>query len=1144
MYNRRSSSSLLLYLAIPIVIVFGLLSCSTSKNTSASRFYHNFTTRYNVFYNGEKAYNESYTQLIENHLEGYSEEIFLDPITAFSGQEKSKEGGAFDRSILKGRKAIQLHSIRSKPERKKGWQSDPKAVAFQNKREYNTFLHKAWMLVGKSQFYNADFLQAQATFSYIARLYSAEPVIRDEARLWQVRCYSEMGWLHEGQRLLDLVPADQPYTDRRGLYSKAVAERLILSGKKEEAIPYLQKAAKKEKNKRQRARMYYLLGQLLQDANRLEEAQKVYSKVLRTSPPFALDFAARIRRMELKSGKNPRSVITQLERMAKKHRYKDVLDQIYLAVGNIYMAIPDSAAAIKAFQSGVEKSTARGADFALCQIRLGDIYMQKRLYLLAQPCFSAAVGVLNKLNPDYERVSLLSSQLDELVGHAKVVHEQDSLLNLAAMPEEQRLAIIDSVIQAYIEEEKKQKEQEELEKLQQAQDAFNAESDALMDYPGKPKTQNQPTQQMPTSGDFYFYNQMLVSQGKIAFEKKWGKRILEDNWRRRRKEASFNTTVGDTIPADEEGLVGQDTLMTEEEKLAAAADSLTSDPHNREYYLSQLPMTEEAREASGKLIAEGLFGMGTVFNERMEKFDESIDSYETLLRRFPAYENRKDVLYRLYLLYTRIGKLSEAERCRALILQYYPEDKLAIALRNPNYLKELAEMDVIQNRLYDEAFDAYLAGRVSTVRKNRTECRERFPLSELAPKFDFLHVLCFVLDGDSKGFSASLKQLVDDYPNADVTELAASMLKELLRGRSIVQGGYTGLSWNYSWGQGSDSISPDSLPPFVKPRVFSRTRLVLLAPSGSLNKNKVLFALASFNFSRYTKQTLDIEPSSVGPFDQWLMSSLPSTRLGWKYIRDAYAENGFMPAMGDNSLLFPISEENYQLLIKGKSIGQYMDFLAEEEVPETAIVLDRWLEMTGQSKAAGKEEEEEEEVQSHLVPTASADTIVPDSQSLIGADTMMQVFPMNDSIQVTAPITFDIDREGILSTVQPDTVDREVADSTSAEEGSAVRPNRKKDVSVEEIQRLEKERIQNEKMEAKALEKSKREKEKERKQELKRREKERREARKAKLKEQREKRKERDRILKEKEKQRKEKLRQLEKERKAKEKERAAKRKA
>lgn len=458
-------------------------------------------------------------------------------------------------------------------------------------------------------------------------------------------------------------------------------------------------------------------------------------------------------------------------------------------------------------------------------------------------------------------------------------------------------------------------------------------------------------------------------------------------------------------------------------------------------------------------------------------------------------------------------------------------------------------MDRRQNELYGQAFDSYLKGVVGSVRKSRNECRERFPLSELAPKFDFLNALCYVLESDSKGFTSALKQLVKDYPKADVTELASSMLTELLRGRSIVQGGYTGIDWDIRWGgSDTDSISPDSLPPFVKPKSFERTRLILLAPAGTLNKNRVLFALASFNFSRYTEQTLEIVQSTVGAFDQWLMTSLPTPRMGWQYIKDAFAPNGFMSAMGESSLLFPISESNYQLLVKGKSIGQYMTFLAKEEVPETAFVLDRWQQMTGRAQAVGKEDEDIEPAGTPA-PIVSdkneAEDTARDSTSGTDRKPLVSIKPHKDSIMTATPITFDIDREQILSGAKPVAADSSAADTIS---DAAALPSLKqqegKDVSVEQIQRLAKERAQNEKDEKKALEKAKREKERDRKRELKAREKEREKARRDKLKDQRLKQKEREQKLKEKERERKEKLRQRERERKARAKEREQKKKA
>ena len=50
----------------------------------------------------------------------------------------------------------------------------------------------------------------------------------------------------------------------------------------------------------------------------------------------------------------------------------------------------------------------------------------------------------------------------------------------------------------------------------------------------------------------------------------------------------------------------------------------------------------------------------------------------------------------------------------------------------------------------------------------------------------------------------ALKALVEKYPTADVTELAGEMLKGVLRGRMMVQGGIRGMSWNLRFGVGDD----------------------------------------------------------------------------------------------------------------------------------------------------------------------------------------------------------------------------------------------------------------------------------------------------------------------------------------------------
>ncbi|MEG2514463.1 MAG: hypothetical protein RSA92_03925, partial [Bacteroidaceae bacterium] len=135
-----------------------IAGCSTKKNTAGSRFYHSFTTRFNVFFNASEAYKQGVKAIETGNKDNYQETLPLYPI----GNKKTVGIGAgdFDRAIEKSQKAIKRHSIKKKPVRKPGKSKDPKYKKWLAQKEYNPFLHRAWMLMGKAQFNKGEFLEA------------------------------------------------------------------------------------------------------------------------------------------------------------------------------------------------------------------------------------------------------------------------------------------------------------------------------------------------------------------------------------------------------------------------------------------------------------------------------------------------------------------------------------------------------------------------------------------------------------------------------------------------------------------------------------------------------------------------------------------------------------------------------------------------------------------------------------------------------------------------------------------------------------------------------------------------------------------------------------------------------------------------
>jgi tetratricopeptide (TPR) repeat protein len=916
-----------------LFVVYLLVSCGTAKNTKVRRFYHAVTANYNIYYNGKSSFDEALSAMQSGYKESYTDRILMYPISA-QPKDKSTTGGAFDRAIEKGNKAVKMHSIQTKPPKKPGWRNNPKQRAWQEQEEYNPFLKHCWLLIGQGQFYNADFLQAAATFAYIARHYAHDPEVAAEARLWQARCYSELEWFYEAEDILRKLNINGIPDGNLNRYAAVYADYLIKNQRTADAIPYLAKAVKAEKNRRQRTRMKYLLGQLYAEQEMNALAYRTFGEVARSNPSYELEFAARIRQTEVFPEANGRKVIKMLERMARNDKNVDFLDQVYYALGNVYMARRDTTLAIENYERGVAESTQNGMDKAILWVRLGDIYFQMRDYIKAQPCFSGAAGIISKTYKDYERVSKLSAVLDELVVHAEAIHLQDSLQTLSRMPEEERLTVIDRIIEQVIKDEEEAKAQAD-------KDAYLAEQESRGTGIDRPGTEaNIPT--MPTaSGEssFYFYNPQMVAQGKTQFQRKWGRRTLEDDWRRRSKRmTTFEENVAETTPPAEQ-LAGEDASLNSADSTAAELpDSLSDDPKTREYYLQQIPFTEEEIEASNLIIIDGLYNMAMIYKDRLEDFPLAVEGFEELERRFPENEHLLESYYQVYLLALRTRDPQLAERYKEKMTAAFPESDYSIAISDPDYEHNIRTMDSVQAAIYEQTYFSYLAEDTSAVRRNHDTISAKYPLATLLPKFMFLRALTYVQAGDVNGFKEALQLLVEKYPKADVSELAGEMLKGVLRGRELVQGGMKGMVWNLRFGLAEDGTlsAADSARTFTAEKNLP-CRVVMMYPTGSIDKNQLLFMVAAYNFSNFMIKAFDLVQDDTGLLSTLTISGFVNFDEVLQYYKRIYAKDGYAYELSSEIALVPISDDNYETLMRGKTLEEYILFLEEnfsEEAPE------------------------------------------------------------------------------------------------------------------------------------------------------------------------------------------------------------------
>ena len=900
-----------------------LSGCGTKKNTPLSRNWQAFTTRYNVYFNGHEHYLEQLKEMEREYEDDYTRTLLTHPAEARADNRMPQPKGDFKRTIEKMQKAIQLHSIKKKPAKRT---SSAKEKAFRARDEFNPFLHNAWLTMGKGQYFDGDFSGAAATFFYISKHFKWLPDVVTEALLWQARSYLAMGWLYEAENALRQVKpkmlSDKKLTN---LYNIVQAGYNVRADRLQEAVPYLEAAAKAASGS-QKNRLWFLLGQIYSSLGRKGNAYEAFKKAgSGISTAYRTKFNARIKQSEVYTGSNIKGEVRALRNMTRYERNKEFQDQIYYAIGNLYLSRRDTAEAKENYILAVEKSTRNGIDKALAQVALGNIYFSERDYVKAQPCYSEAVPQLNEGFPGYDVLRRRSDVLDELAVYAGNVQLQDSLLRLSEMTEEQQLEVCRKIVDDLIKREKEEAEAAALEERRQQQEA-NAPDIMGQQTPGQSMMLN-------TDKSWYFYNTMTKNAGKTEFQRRWGARKLEDDWRRRNKSTfSFEDENED----DEQDMDSEEPEEANDSVAAAKKEMETreNDPHNVEYYMKQIPKTDEERNTCNDIIQEGLYNMGVILKDKLEDYPASRVEFNSLLERYPDNIYRLDVYYNMYLMAVRENDPAGAEKWRMLIIDQFPDSPYGKAMLDPDYFNKLREMHATQENLYQEAYDAYLVNRNSTVHTLTARMEEDYPLSEIMPKFFFIDALSYLTEGDYDKFKSRLSKLLERWPDTDMTPMAGSILKNLNAGMvpNSGSGNVRGMLWDTRL---SDSVEGD-MAADGQPAAFERDPskpqyLVLAFPRDSVNANLLLYEVARFNFSSFVVKDFDLEPMSFGNVGLLIIKGFDNMRQ-LEHYRSVMAEADF--TLPEQVRPIMISKANFELLLReGRSFEEYFRF--EQQEPDT-----------------------------------------------------------------------------------------------------------------------------------------------------------------------------------------------------------------
>lgn len=729
------------FIAIPILL-FVLVSCSTKRNTFVSRSYHNLTSHYNAYFNGNEAYKQGIKKIYTNPSDNYA--LLLNVFPFLNEDAISQASSDMQRAKDKAAIVIKKHSITVKPERKKG-NLTPKQKEFYNRTEYCNWVPDAWLMHGKANFVNHDWYAAEENFEYIIKEYSWDP-IKHEAAIWLAMTYVQLTKYDDARTLLDREDGDKDFPNklRKQLY-QAYAQLHIKQQNYSEAISKLTTAIKLTSKRQEKARMYYILAQLHQLNKNLSKASQYYTSAIKYSNRYEMTFNAQINRATCFEGTNAEYLRKELFKMLKDDKNIDYYDQIYYAIANLYYKENQLADALKYYKLSLQNNKSNENQKAVTYLALGDIYFNKKDYVPAQAYYDSSITLLDKEHPEYKRIEKLANNLSVIAENLKIIQTEDSLQLLAKMPEKERLKIIDDIIQKILDEEKRQREEEQ----QQAQNMMFM----------NPQNNN-PLANQNQGGKWYFYNPSTLALGAAEFKRKWGTRKLEDDWRRKNKSIALASA-------------SEDTMQTTTQNTQQIAEN---NPKQREYYLKDLPLTDSLMKLSNQRIEEALFKSGEAAMNQLEDYHLAIKQFVTLIDRFPNTSYKLLVYYDLYKLNLKIGKEDVANLYRQKLIQEFPESQFAQLLTNPNYLKELEQRNSKIKALYEEAFSSFKDEDYPAVFRHYRIADSLYNDSPVYVKFKLLNAMAKARTGNFNDYKSELTHIIENYPGTQEKSHAEHLL--------------------------------------------------------------------------------------------------------------------------------------------------------------------------------------------------------------------------------------------------------------------------------------------------------------------------------------------------------------------------------
>ncbi|WP_417942307.1 tetratricopeptide repeat protein [Flagellimonas chongwuensis] len=704
-------------------------ACSTQKDKFINRNWHAINTEFNTLYNGNLAFQQGLEEINANYRDDYWEILPVERLKVTDEIKLDSEDNNPNFLIAeeKATKAIQKHSMDIKDE------------------ERNPQIDEAFLLLGKSRYFDQRYIPALESFNYVLRKYSKSDKL-NEATIWREKTNMRLDnpevAIKNLKRLFKYEKLkDQEYADANAV----LAQCYINLNAPDTAIQKLKISQAYTKKNPEKGRYLFIIGQLYDQLGHKDSANYAYNKVIdlnRKSPRVYMINAhlKMIQNTEL-AEENREEMLEYLTDLEENRENRPFLDKIYRQVAEYHMAYGQDSLALAYYNKSIQATQGERKLYALNYQSFADYYFDEGEYRLAGSYYDSTLTNLNENTRIHRNISKKLDNLEDVIKYEDIVQHADSVITLYQMPVAERTVYFED----YIAEIKRKEEAEAEKQLERTNAGFATFANS------KGGKENQ--------GKFYFYNITSLGHGRNDFKTRWGTRSLEDDWRWSNKSKTLvSEATGEEIAANDE-------VLTEDQKYSV------------DYYLEQVPTDIAVIDSLKGERNFANYQLGLIYKEKFKDNMLAAAKLERVLSSNPEERLILPSKYNLYKIYEESGS-PLAVSMKQNIITNHPDTRYAEILLNPQAVLD-GNTDSPDAR-YASLFKQYEDQQFLEVITRSEEYINQFTGDPIVPKFEMLKANAIGRLQGFEPFKEALNYVALTYPNNPEGKKAEQMVEEQL----------------------------------------------------------------------------------------------------------------------------------------------------------------------------------------------------------------------------------------------------------------------------------------------------------------------------------------------------------------------------